>query len=161
MASTVTIVQVGGQVWRWREREDDPDLIVVAVKLFADTDDGGRIDADHQSMRMHLWREGRAAVWKRYTGPPLPDNPSEKRRALDHYRLQRRDVQDAINQLLGRDPEEPRPRALSWNHLIESLRREHIVTTEAQLIATPFLFEFSDELLADLAPPGLTTWKTD
>ena len=48
--------------------------------------------------------------------------------------------------------EQPRPRALSWNHLIESLRREHIVTTEAQLIATPFLFEFSDELLADLAP---------
>ncbi|MFZ1993770.1 MAG: hypothetical protein WAU75_06645 [Solirubrobacteraceae bacterium] len=152
MTSTATILQVGCRVRRWREREHDPDLIVVAGSLFAETDDGARVDPDRHSIAIHLWRRGRAAVWKRYAGPPLSDDPSEKRRTLDDYRLQRRDVQDAINQLLGRDPEQARLRALGWKRLIDRLAREHIITTEQQLIATPFRFEFSDELLAELTP---------
>lgn len=33
-----------------------------------------------------------------------------------------------------------------------ALDREAITVTEDQLIATPFVFEFSDELLAELSP---------
>jgi len=63
-------------------------------------------------------------------------------------------VEDAINQLLGRDPEQHRPPRLSWELLIELLDHAGINVTEDQLIATPFVFEFSDELLAELAPEG-------
>jgi hypothetical protein len=53
--------------------------------------------------------------------------------------------------LLGRDPEQHPPPRLSWDLLIELLDRHGITMTEEGLIATPFVFEFSDELLAELA----------
>jgi len=49
---------------------------------------------------------------------------------LEGYRVQRQDVEDAINQLLGRDPEQHRPPRLSWEPLIELLDREGITVTE-------------------------------
>jgi hypothetical protein len=59
-------------------------------------------------------------------------------------------VEDAINQLLGRDPEMLRPPRLSWGPLIELLAEHGKVVTEEELIARPFLFEFSAEALAAL-----------
>jgi len=66
--------------------------------------------------------------------------------------VQREDVEDVLNYLLGRDPEQLRPPSLAWEPLIELLDREGITMTEDQLIETPFVFEFSDALLAELAP---------
>ena len=66
-----------------------------------------------------------------------------RRRAVDDYRVQRRDVEDAINQLLGRDPEQHRPPRLSWPPLIDSLLEQGVTVTEEELIAMPFVFEFS------------------
>jgi hypothetical protein len=77
-----------------------------------------------------LWRRGVSAIWKRYSGPPLPDDHEEQNRVLEGYRVQRQDVEDAINQLLGRDPEQHRPPRLSWEPLIELLDREGITVTE-------------------------------
>jgi hypothetical protein len=71
---------------------------------------------------------------------------------LEGYRIQRRDVEDIINSVLGRDPEQIPPFSLSWDPLIKLLNRNGISVTEDELIATPFVFEFSDELLAELAP---------
>jgi len=71
---------------------------------------------------------------------------------LEAYRVRRRDVEDIINSVLGRDPEQIRPFSLSWDPLINLLNRNGIRLREEQLIATPFVFEFSDELLVELAP---------
>ena len=65
-------------------------------------------------------------------------------------RVQRRDVEDAINQLLGRDPEQHRPPRLSWHPLIASVREHGVSVTEEELIAMPFVFEFSAQSLAAL-----------
>jgi hypothetical protein len=118
--------------------------------LFAVSADGSRITATHASMGAGGPRRGIAAITKRYAGPPLPEDPDARRRVLDAYRVQRHDVEDAMNQLLGRDPEMHRPPRLSWDPLIELLAEHGKVVSEEELIAMPFLFEFSAEALAAL-----------
>ena len=132
--------------------QDDSDRLHVSARLFAETDAGERLNVARSSMGAGLGRRGVSAIWKRYSGPPLPEDPEAQERVLESYRVQRQDVKDAINQLLGRDPEQHRPPRLSWEPLIELLDREGITVTEDQLLATPFVFEFSDELLAELSP---------
>jgi hypothetical protein len=93
-------------------------------------------------------RRGIAAIWKRYSGPPLPDDPEAQCRVLENYRVQRRDVEDAVNQLLGRDPEQHRPPRLSWTPLIEVLAEQGTVLTEDELLTKPFAFEFTADSIA-------------
>jgi hypothetical protein len=116
--------------------------------LFAVTTDGGRITLPHASMGAAGPSRGIAAITKRYAGPPLPDDPNARHRVLDAYRVQRHDVEDAINQQLGRDPEMHRPPRLSWGHLMELLAEHGKVVTEEELIALPFVYEFPAECLA-------------
>lgn len=116
--------------------------------LFAVSADGSRIAVPHASMGAAGPSRGIAAITKRYAGPPLPENPDARQRVLDAYRVQRDDVEDAMNQLLGRDPEMHRPPRLSWGHLIELLAEHGTVVTEEELIAMPFMFEFPAESLA-------------
>jgi hypothetical protein len=75
--------------------------------------------------------------------------------AIDDYHVHRRDIEDAVNQLLGRDPEQHRPPRLSWGLLIELLDQQGLDLTEDELIRLPFSFEFSAELMAQLAPDAL------
>ena len=114
-----------------------------SAQLFAESRDGTRVSAARGGMGAGGQRRGIAAIWKRYTRPPLPGDPEARRRALDDYRAQRQDVEDAINQLLGRDPEQHRPPRLSWDPLIDSLLKHGVTVTESELIAMPFVFEFS------------------
>jgi hypothetical protein len=72
-------------------------------------------------------------------------------RALEGYRLQLQDIEDSVNCLLGRDPEQSSPPRLAWGSLIRALRDEGIEISEAELLAAPFVFEFSDEVLAALS----------
>ncbi len=116
--------------------------------LFAVSADGSRITARHASTGAAGPSRGIAAITKRYAGPPLPEDPDARRRVLDAYRVQRHDVEDAINQQLGRDPEMHRPPRLSWGHLIELLAEHGKVGSEEDLIAMPSRFEFSAEALA-------------
>ena len=116
--------------------------------LFAVTPDGSRITATPARMGAAGPRRRIAAITKRYAGPPLPEDPDARRRVLDVYRVQRRDVEDAMNQLLGRDPEMHRPPRLSWGPLIELLADHGNLVTEEELIAMPFVFEFPAESLA-------------
>ncbi len=60
------------------------------------------------------------------------------------------DIEDAINQMLGRDVEQEPPPDLSWGPLIVALREQGINVTEEQLLAVPFRFEFTEELLAEI-----------
>jgi hypothetical protein len=116
--------------------------------LFAVNADGSRITVPHASMGAAGPSRGIAAITKRYAGPPLPKDPDASQRVLDAYRVQRHDVEDAMNQLLGRDPEMHRPPRLSWGHLIELLAEHGEVVTEEELIAMPFVYEFPAESLA-------------
>jgi hypothetical protein len=131
-------------------RDDQPDRLAVSAQLFADLVDGTRLRVTRGTMGAAMPRQGIAAIWKRYSGLPLPDDPDQRDRALENYRVTRQDVEDAINQLLGRDPEQHRPPRLSWEPLIELLAGHSITVTDDDLIALPFTFEFSDQLLAEL-----------
>ena len=102
-------------------------------------------------MGIGLWQRGRSAIWKRYVGPPLPENLTERDRLLDSYRLGRQDIEDAVNQMLGRDPDQHRPPRLSWSPLIELLGEHDVQLSEAELIALPFHCELSAEVQDQLA----------
>jgi hypothetical protein len=115
--------------------------------LFAVSADGTRLTMPHASMGAAGPSRGIAAITKRYAGPPLPEDPDPYQSALQAYRVQRHDVEDAMNQLLGRDPEMHRPPRLSWDPLIELLAEHGKVVTEEELIAMPFVFEFPPESL--------------
>lgn len=116
--------------------------------LFAVSADGRRIATTPAHMGSAGPSRGLAAITKRYAGPPLPEDPDARERVLAAYRVQRQDVEDAINQLLGRDPEMHRPPRLSWDPLIELLAQHGTVVSEQELIAMPFRFEFPPEALA-------------
>lgn len=121
-----------------------------AATLFAVSTDGSRITGAPARMGAAGPRRGIAAITKRYAGSPLPEDPDARQRVLDAYSVQRHDVEDAMNQLLGRDPEMHRPPRLSWDPLIELLAEHGTAVSEDQLIAMPFEFEFSAEALAAL-----------
>jgi len=118
--------------------------------LFAVSADGSRITASHAGMGAAGPSRGVAAITKRYAGPPLPEDSDARRRVLDAYRVQRHNVEDAMNQLLGRDSEMHRPPRLSWGPLIELLAEHGKVVSEEELIATPFVFEFTAQALSAL-----------
>jgi hypothetical protein len=66
------------------------------------------------------------------------------------------DVEDAVNQMLGRDPEKRRPPRLSWEGLQRALADEGINVTEQQLIDAPLQLVLSESAAAELggdAPP--------
>jgi len=118
--------------------------------LFAVSTDDRRLLMTRATMSAGGQRRGIGAIWRRHSGPPLPTDCDERQRVLDTYRVQRRDVEDAVNQLLGRDPEMHRPPRLSWDPLIELLGDNGTVVTEDELIAMPFVFEFSAQSLSAL-----------
>jgi len=118
--------------------------------LFAESPTGRRISVTPATLGAGGQRRGVSAFWKRYSGPPLPEDPDAQRRVLDGYHVQRHDVEDAINQLLGRDPEQHLPPRLSWDPLIDLLCEHGVTVTEDELIAMPFEFEFSAQSLSAL-----------
>lgn len=136
-------VQVNGRV-------RNADRLDVRANLFADVS-GDRIYAQTGGMGVGMWRHGRNAIWKRHTGP-LPEDAEQQAQVLASYRVSRQDVEDAINQLLGRDPEQHRPPRLAWDGLIEALGEAGINVTENDLLGLPFVFELSQELVAELGP---------
>lgn len=128
------------------------DLLAVLARLYAQLGSGERLVAGQYAMGMGMHRSGASAVWKQYVGPPpLPSDPVEQERFLAQHRVCRRDVQDAVDQMLGRDPEQHRPPRLSWETLIDRLAEAGIDVTEEQLIGLPFRCEFSARLHAELA----------
>jgi len=131
---------------------DGPERLAVVARLFAVLAGGERLVASRYAMGIGLWRRGSSAIWKRHVGPPaLPDDSDERERFLSEYRVRQRDVEDAINQMLGRDPEQHRPPRLSWQTLIERLGQHGLELSEDQLIALPFCCELSARLQAQLA----------
>ena len=134
---------------------DGPDQLAVTGRLFAETSASERLTCDRLAIGIGVWRRGAAAIWKRYVGPPpTREDPIERDQFLDAYRLTRRDIEDAVNQMLGRDPEQHRPPRLSWETLIELLSDHGVELSESELISMPFRCELSPAVEAELARSG-------
>lgn len=69
------------------------------------------------------------------------------------------DVQDAVNQMLGRDPEMHQPPRLSWDRLQRALNDQGIRVSEQQLMDTPLELVLSASAAAKVNadPPGPAT----
>lgn len=130
--------------------DTDKDHLVIQARAFAETDDSRRIASEYWNVSAGLWRRGANAITKRWRGLPLPTDPDEQLRVLDSYCLQLYDIEDAINSRFGRDPEQMSPPRLGWEPLIRALRDEGIHVYEGELIDLPFVFEFSERLLAEI-----------
>jgi hypothetical protein len=113
-----------------------------SAQLFAEDRTARRLVATHGGLSAGATTRI-SLIWKRYVGPPLPDDPEAQERALATYRVQRHDVQDAINQPLGRDPEQHCLPRLAWDGVIRVLDEHGTDLGEEELIAMPFEFEVS------------------
>lgn len=96
-------------------------------------------------------RDGLGAIWHRYRGPLLHEDPAEHDRLLqESYHVGVDDLQDAVNQMLGRDPEMHRPPRLSWDRLQCALDDQGIRVSEQQLIDTPLELVLSASAAAEV-----------
>jgi hypothetical protein len=164
MGSAETVIQVGAVVELQRPREErSPDgrprnlvddgagRLALTARLFAETQSGERLICDRLAMGIGMPRCGAGAIYKRYVGPPaLPSDPEEQRVFLNAYRVRRQDVADAVDQMLGRDPDQHRPPRLSWTTLMELLSANGLQLSEDELIALPFELELADEVIEQL-----------
>jgi len=69
---------------------------------------------------------------------------------LFEHRVDLNDIQDGINQMLGRDPDLHHPPRLSWQKLISALNDAGISVTEQDLIGVPLTVELSPEVQSEL-----------
>jgi len=94
---------------------------------------------------------GRRGVWHRWHGPPLPADREEAQRiALREHRVGLPDIEDGINQMLGRDPSLHHPPRLAWDNIIRALREEGVSVTERELIDAPLTINLTPEVQAEL-----------
>jgi hypothetical protein len=106
------------------ERGRDPDKLHVSVRLTALTADGVSVTSDRDDFGITLWR---------------------------HVPGLTRDIEDSINQMLGRDPKLHRPPRLAWGGLTDALTGTGIVVTEEELIEAPLTIELSPEAKVQIA----------
>jgi hypothetical protein len=132
----------------------DPARYYLNVRLSALTESGERVSSPHADFGIGGSRRGVGAIWHRYRGPTLSEDPAEQTELLNQtYRAGLSDIEDAINQMLGRDPEQHRPPRLSWRQLIDALASAGVSVTEQDLIDAPLTVELSPPVKADLDLP--------
>lgn len=137
---------VGTLVGSFGDRED----LSLHVSLSAELGDGRRIAARTGHFGMSGPRRG---IWHRWHGPALPADPEEANRLiLTEHHVDRYDIEDGINQMLGRDPELHHPPRLAWDGLIAALAEAGVHVTERDLIETPFTVELTSGVHAELDP---------
>ncbi len=128
----------------------DSSRYTMEVTLSAELADGRRVTGG--GFVFSGPRRGRGAIWWRYRGPRLSDDEREHQRLLDEtYRVGRADVEDAIDQMLGREPRQHRPPRLAWEGLQRALTEVRVDASEEELIAAPLIVELSPEAEAEVA----------
>ena len=134
---------------------NDPDKLHVVVRLTAQIQDAAPVTSDRDDFGISMPRHGLAAIWHRYRGARLTEDPTKETELLRrNHRVGMPDLQDAINQMLGRDPEQHRPPRLSWGHLIDALANVGVAVTEQELIDAPLIIELAPAVKAQLADTG-------
>lgn len=125
-----------------------PESLNVCVSLSAEDNDGRRIASEGFDFGMGGPRRG---IWHRWHGPPLPGDQEEADRlVLFEHRVDLHDIEDGINQMLGRDPTLHHPPRLSWDKLIAALDEAGVSVTERDLIEAPLIVELAPDLEAEL-----------
>ena len=129
---------------------DKPAEYGMTATFTAELSDGRRVTAGGHGFGGP--RNGIGAIWHRYRGPQLSDDPAEHQRLLhETYHVGLSDIEDAINQALGRDPDQHRPPRLSWGPLQDPLAQAGIEMAEEELIALPLNIELSDQVQTEIA----------
>lgn len=127
------------------------DSLNIYVSLSAHTSDGRHILSEGPDFGIGGPRRGVGAIWHRYHGPPpLPEDPQEQIAFLENHHVRPADIEDGINQMLGRDPELHRPPRLSWSKLIKALAEHGIQVTDQDLINAPLTVELRPDVQAEL-----------
>jgi hypothetical protein len=127
----------------------DPAKYQMNVTLTAELDDGRQITGGGFSFSGP--RDGVAAIWHRYRGPELHENLVEHERLLHQtYHVAMSDIQDAVDQMLGRDPEQHRPPRLAWDGLQDALATQGITVSEQDLTTAPLKLVLSDAATAEI-----------
>jgi hypothetical protein len=103
------------------------DELHVGVRLTALTADGASVTSDRDDFGITLPRS-------------VPRGQRSRLTARATEKLTR-DIAEAINQMLGRDPELHRPPRLAWGGLIDALGGTGIVVSEQELIDAPLTIE--------------------
>jgi len=122
----------------------------VDVSLSAETSDGRRISSGRPDFGMGGGRHGINGIWHRYHGPRPANDEDLDEYIRRHHHVGLADIEDGINQMLGRDPELHRPPRLSWGNLIKTLREHNIEVTEDELINAPLTVVLHPEVQAEL-----------
>jgi hypothetical protein len=92
----------------------DPERFHLNVRLSALTESGERVSSPHADFGIGGPRRGVGAIWHRYRGPQLSEDPDEETELLNQtYRLGLSDIQDAITTTTG-DLGDHRARAARW-----------------------------------------------
>jgi hypothetical protein len=117
-------LEPGGRVAAPR-RARDPDTLHVIVRRTAQIQDVAPVTSDRDDFGISMPRRGgRSALC------------------------------DAINQMLGRDPEQHRPPRLSWDQLTDTLAHVGFSVIEQELVDAPLTVELSPEVNGQLADAG-------
>ena len=116
--------------------ERAPDKLHVSVRLTALAADGASVTSDRDDFGIIL--------------PRLPRRQRSRSTARATEKLTR-DIEEAIDQMLGRDPKLHRPPRLAWGGLIDALAGAGIVVSERELIDTPLTIELSPEASGHIA----------
>lgn len=120
------------------------------VTLSAEDANGQLISTGRVDFRLGLQRRGVGAIVHRYHGPPIPEGCDEADFLQRNYRVGRADIEDAINEMLGRDPEQDRPPELAWGNLVATLSTAGLTVSEADLIAAPLRVALTPDVEDDL-----------
>ncbi len=113
------------------------DNLHVSVRLTALTADGASVTSDRDDFGITLPRH-------------VPRGQRSRSTARATEKLTR-DIEEAINQMLGRDPKLHRPPRLAWDGLIAALAGTGIAVSEQELIDAPLTIELSPEASAQIA----------
>jgi Clp amino terminal domain, pathogenicity island component len=127
---------------------EDAESLSLHISLSAEDSTGRRIHTSGPDFGISGPRRG---IWHRWHGPPLPDDAERADRIMlfDH-RVDLHDIEDGINQMLGRDPSLHRPPRLAWQNLIRALEQAGVQVTEPELIDAPLSVELTPEVQAEL-----------
>lgn len=130
-----------------------PDRYDLRVHLSAELSDGRVVHSPGMDLGLAGRRRGAGAIYHRYRGfrwwPSFVMN-----RILRNYHVQPHDIEDHINDSLGRLPRKapdfPSSPTVGWANLIESLLAQGLVVTADDLVAAPMRIEFAPEVQSNL-----------
>jgi hypothetical protein len=128
--------------------EHDADRVSLTVYLSATLSDGRTVGGAVPDLGLGGPRRG---IWHRWHGPSLPGDEEQVSHGLRAHRVDVHDIEDGINQMLGRDPSLHRPPRLSWGGLIDALAAGGVTATESELVEVPMTVRLMPDVLSDLS----------